>query len=175
MMNKDKIHQKLVSLKTAGDNFSFENFSQKNSLGAVSQLRVDWEIWIESIAIAIQIFPSNSSVFEHFNRGKSIKIIGNYENKFEEAKMALMLTLDIALLELPNITDGQVLTKDENFNLGAESSKFILKIDKVILQKMIYEKFNMNELKQLCFELDINPEKLEYQEVEGLIRSIIFI
>lgn len=174
-MNIEQIHRNIEQLIIQGKKFTYESFLQKTRSGAISVVEPKWTVWVESVLQELQAFPKEGGVIDEYNKGKSINLIGYHENKFEEAKQAYLASLQLAIINLPNINikEKPLENPERNSHHDFQQNTAILKINLANLRELILERFSQGEIIDICWELGIDHEALNFDEKKTLSREII--
>ncbi|SEG05245.1 TIR domain-containing protein [Bosea lathyri] len=107
-MNKPK--EKIEQLLSIGLKFTFENFSSKSQYGNTKAFTSDWVAWRTRVSGAIEnLFEPKSAPIRLIQAANSVVLIGNSNDKFDQAKSYYIGALQAALQVLEQDTFGEVI------------------------------------------------------------------
>jgi predicted nucleotide-binding protein len=105
----EKAIEQLQLLIKTGNEFTYENFSEKGHYGYPSSFTAEWVAWTtRSKSIIVKLFGENSAQDQSMKTALAVRVIGNGSDKFETCKNYIIGTLQTAIETLKNDVFGEV-------------------------------------------------------------------
>lgn len=151
--------EKLHLLIEEGEKFNYENFSTKSQRGYPSAVTREWITWTTKVKNKLfQLFKQNSAPIETFNIGLNFPLIGNGDDKFEQAKSYILGAL-AAGQQILNDKESEIVEKKDKSSPEKHSNRIFVVHG--------HDDKSKSELEILLSELGLEPIVLHRQPDEG--------
>jgi predicted nucleotide-binding protein len=155
----EKAGNQLELLILTGKEFIYENFSFKGNYGYPSSFTPAWVAWIaRSEDLIVKIFGKNSPQHKMIRAALAIRTLGNGEDKFEAAKLAIIESLQSSLDILKEDIFEEVAT-EKTVSSEAYSNKVFVVHG--------HDDKSKSELEILLAEVGLEPVVLHRKPDEG--------
>lgn len=149
----------LEELLATGKTFTFSNFSSKSESGFPDSYTPQWVAWTTRVSSVItKLFGPESAVSQILRAAESVRILGNYDDKFKHAKAHYIAALDNALTVFNNDTFGELISRENAIAPRDLTNKIFVVHGHDALAK--------NDLETILREMGLEPVVL-HRQVDG--------